>query len=289
LLIYVVLVFVLLGGFLIIRNGGLHGFEEAQKHTAEITVTPFLMFWSEAIAFLLLCVAALIMGKIEHRKFSEYGLPLRKALGKPFWIGAGSGFVAISATLLVMFLLHGFRITGFALHGTPIFSAMIAWGIAFLIQAMFEESLCRGYAQYTLTSGIGFWPAAFVMSGMFAFGHYFNDNETAIGIVATGLFGLLFCLFLRRSGNLWMPIGFHAAWNWGQTFYGVSDSGMLPYHSVLSSVFSGPRWLTGGVVGPEGSILCPIALLVVGLIFSRYFRENRYPKDSLHSSPLSVL
>jgi len=276
LLIFVVLVVVLLGSFLLIRNGGVQGFREAQKHAAEITVTPQLVIWSDGMAFLLLCVAALIMGKIEHRKFSEYGLPMRQALRKDFWIGAGSGFLAISGTLLTMFLLHGFRITGLALHGTAILSSIVAWGVAFILAGMCEEFLCRGYVQYTLSSGIGFWPAAVVMSGMFAFGHSFNANETGVGVVATGLFGLLFCLFLRRTGSLWIPVGFHAAWDWGQTFYGVPDSGMLPYHSVFNSTFSGPQWLTGGTVGPEASILCPIALLVVGQIFSRYYRENRY-------------
>jgi len=276
LLIFVSLVAVLVGGFLLIRSGGVEGFREAQKHAGEITVTPSLMLTSEGIAFFLLCVATFTMGKIEHRKFSEYGLPLRRAMGKDFWIGATSGFLAISGTLVAMFLLHGFRITGLALHGTAILSSLIAWGIAFLSAGMMEEFLCRGYIQYTLASGIGFWPAAFVMAGLFAFGHYFNANETGVGVVATGLFSLLFCLFLQRTGSLWIAVGFHAAWDWGQTFYGVPDSGMLPYHSVFASAFSGPRWLTGGIVGPEGSVLCPLALLVVGLIFSRYYRENRY-------------
>ncbi|HYA64685.1 MAG TPA: CPBP family intramembrane glutamic endopeptidase [Candidatus Sulfotelmatobacter sp.] len=214
---------------------------------------------------MLLCVATFTMGKIEHRKFSAYGLPLRQALGKDFWIGSLSGFLAISGTLLAMFLLHGFRITGLALHGVAILSSLTAWGVAFTLVGLVEEFLCRGYIQYTLASGIGFWPAAFVMSGLFAFGHSFNANENGVGVVATGLFALLFCLFLRRTGNLWIAIGFHAAWDWGQTLYGVPDSGMLPYHSVFASAFSGPRWLTGGIVGPEGSVLCPIALLVVAL------------------------
>jgi membrane protease YdiL (CAAX protease family) len=276
LLIFVALVVVLLGGFLLIRNGGVQGFRDAQKHAGEITVTPLLMIWSEGIAFLLLCAATFTMAKIEHRKFSDYGLPLRQALGKDFWIGAISGFLAISATLLCMFLLRGFRVTGLALHGTAILSSLIAWGIAFLLAGLVEEFLCRGYIQFTLASGIGFWPAALVMAGLFAFAHAFNANQTGVGVVATGLFALLFCLFLRRTGNLWIPVGFHAAWDWGQTFYGVPDSGMLPYHSVFASAFSGPHWLTGGIVGPEGSVLCPIALLVVALIFSRYYRENRY-------------
>lgn len=276
-LIFSALVVILLGAFLLIRSGGVQGLNEAQKHAGEITVTPLLMIKSEAVAFLLLCIATLVMAKIEHRKFSEYGLPLRRAMGKELWRGSLWGLLAISGTLLTMFLLHGFRITGLALHGTAILSSIVAWGTAFLLAGLFEEFLCRGYAQYTLSSGIGFWPAAFVMSGFFAFGHAFNASETGVGIVATGLFGLLHCLFLRRTGTLWIAVGFHLGWDSGQTFYGVPDSGMVPYYNIFSSTFSGPQWLTGGIVGPEASVLCPIALVVVGLIFSRYYRENRYP------------
>ena len=273
-LMFLALFGVLFGSFVLIRAGGPQGLREQYRNQGHITVTPLLMGGSEAIALLFLSIAALVMGKLEHRKFSEYGLPLRKALGKDFWIGSLSGFLAISSTLLGMFLLRGFRVTGLALHGTAILSALIAWGIAFLLAGLVEEFLCRGYLQYTLASGIGFWPAAFVMSGLFAFGHSFNSNETAVGVVATGLFSLLFCLFLRRTGNLWIAVGFHAAWDWGQTFYGVPDSGILPYHSVFTSAFSGPNWLTGGIVGPEGSVLCPIALLVVAVIFGRYYRRE---------------
>jgi membrane protease YdiL (CAAX protease family) len=267
---FTALVVVLLGSFVLIRTGGLQGFREARKHAGQITVTPLLMFKVEGIAFLLLCIATLIMGKIENRKFSEYGLPLRQALRKEFWFGLLLGFGAISGTLLMMFLLHGFRVTGLAVHGTAILSSILAWGIAFLMVGLFEEFSDRGYLQYTLASAIGFWPAAFVTSASFALGHAFNPNENAVGCVSVVMFGLLLCLFLRRTGNLWCSVGFHAAYDWGQTFYGVPDSGMLPYHNVLSSTFSGPRWLTGGIVGPEASILCPIALLLVALVFSHF-------------------
>jgi membrane protease YdiL (CAAX protease family) len=270
LLIYAVLVVAFVGSFLIIRTGGVEGFREAQRHAGEMIVTPLLMGWSEGMAFVLVCVATLIMGKIEGRKFGEYGLPMRdvrRNLGR----GCLWGFLAISGTMLTMFLLHAFRVTGLALHGTAILSSVMEWGAAFLVVGLCEEFLCRGYAQYTLASGIGFWPSALVMAGMFALGHYFNANETGVGVVATGLFALLHCLFLRRTGSLWIAVGFHASWDWGQTLYGIPDSGMLPYHSVFHSVSSGPRWLTGGTVGPEGSVLTPIALLIVALIFSRCY------------------
>jgi len=90
-------------------------------------------------------------------------------------------------------------------------------------------------------------------------------------------FALLFCLFLRRTGNLWWAVGFHAGWDWGQTFfYGVADSGLAPYHNLFNSGFHGPAWLTGGSVGPEASVFTPIVLLLVAILFSSVYRENRY-------------
>ena len=276
LLMFLILFSVLFGSFVLIRAGGPQGFLEKYKHQSHITITPLVMGESEAITLLFLCAAALIMGKLEHRKFSEYGLPMRKALGKDFWIGSFYGFLAISGTLLTMFLFHGFRITGLALHGTAILSSLLGWGIAFLLVGLVEEFLFRGYIQYTLASGIGFWPAAFVLSGLFGFGHFFNPNETVRGSATVVLFGLLLCLFLRRTGNLWCAVGFHLGYDWGQMFYGVPDSGIVPYHNLLNSTLSGPRWLTGGMVGPEASFLTPLALLVVAVVFCRYHRETRY-------------
>jgi len=279
---------ILFGGFVLIRAGGPQGFLEKYRNQSHITITPLIMGGSEAITLMFLCAAALIMGKLEHRKLSEYGLPLRKAVGKDFWLGSFSGFLAISGTLLTMFLMHGFRITGLALHGTTIVSSLVGWGIAFLLAGLVEEFLFRGYIQYTLTSGIGFWPAAFVMSGLFGLGHAFNSNENAVGSEAVVLFGLLLCLFLRRTGNLWCAVGFHLGYDWGQMFYGVPDSGIVPYHNLLSSTLSGPRWLTGGTVGPEASFLTPLALLVVALVFSRHHREIRYQVQGPQSMPVTV-
>jgi uncharacterized protein len=287
-LLFTALLAVLLGGFVLIRAGGPEAFRERYRNQSEVTITPLLMGGSEAITLLFLCIAALAMGKLEHRKFGEYGLPLRRALRKDFWVGSLTGLLAISGTLLTMFLLHGFRVTGLAIHGTAILSSLFGWGIAFLLAGLVEEFLFRGYIQYTLTSGIGFWPAAFVMSGLFGLGHFFNSHENAVGSVAVVMFGLLLCLFLRRTGNLWCAVGFHLGYDWGQMFYGVPDSGIVPYHNLLSSTLSGPQWLSGGMVGPEASVLTPIALLLVALIFSRYYRETRYQIQRPQSMSVTV-
>ena len=199
LLIFIGLLVVLFGGAALVSHGGPQGLRNALKHVDEVTVTPFKMGASEAVVFALLCLATLVMGGLENRKFSEYGLPLRQALGKDFWIGCLSGFLSLSGTLLAMFLLHGFRITGFALHGKAILYALTGWAIAFLMVGLCEEFLNRGYLQYTLACGIGFWPAAFVMSGFFAFGHAFNPHETLAGVASVVLFGLLLLSLIHIS------------------------------------------------------------------------------------------
>lgn len=244
-------------------------------------LVPLEVARGDAISFLLVSIAALIMAKIEHRKFGEYGLPLRPGLLKHFWEGTLWGFLGISGTLLVIFALHGFRITGLAIHGPTILGAAASWSVAFLLVGLSEEFTFRGYAQFTLTTGMRFWPSAFLLSVLFALVHRGNPGETKFGLLSVVVFGLLFCLILQRTGDLWLAVGFHAGWDWGQTFfYGVHDSGMAPYHNLFNSEFAGPRWLTGGTVGPEASVFCPIALGIVALLLTLRYRESRYPRRS---------
>ncbi len=240
-------------------------------------LTPLGLGISEATIFFLAVIPALIMSRIEHRKFSQYGLPWSGALGKDFWKGTVWGFLSISGTLLAIFAFHGFRVTGLAIHGATIIAATAAWAVTFLIVGLAEEFSFRGYTQFTLASGIGYWPAAFALSALFGLAHLGNNGETIFGLLSVVLFGLLFCLFIRRTGDLWFAIGFHAGWDWGQTFfYGVPDSGILPYHNLLNSTFAGARWLTGGTVGPEASVFTPVALAISAILFSRRYQQARY-------------
>jgi membrane protease YdiL (CAAX protease family) len=240
-------------------------------------LTPLGLSLSEGAILLDTVIAAFIMSRIERRRFGVYGLPLGSAFGKDFWIGLLGGFVAISCSLLGIFAFHGFQLTGFAIHGNTLISATLAWTATFILVGLAEEFAFRGYLQYTLTTGMGFWPSAILLSICFGLAHAGNPGESKFGLISVVLFALLFCLFLRRTGNLWWAVGFHTGWDWGQTFfYGVPDSGIPPYHNLLNSTFSGNAWLTGGGVGPEASIFTPIALCIVAILFTRFYRENRY-------------
>jgi membrane protease YdiL (CAAX protease family) len=246
-------------------------------------LTPIGLSISEGAILLFTSIAALIMAQIEHRKYGEYGLPGRSAFRKNFWIGSFAGFLAISGSLLGIFALHGFQLTGIAIHGSTIPAATAAWSAAFVLVGLSEEFAFRGYLLFTLKTGMGFWPSAVLLSALFGFAHATNPGETKFGLFSVVLFGLLFCLFRRRTGNLWWAVGFHAGWDWGQTFfYGVPDSGILPYHNLFNCAFHGPQWLTGGSVGPEASIFTPIVLAIVALLFHLGYRENQSYGENPH-------
>jgi membrane protease YdiL (CAAX protease family) len=242
------------------------------------TLAPGLIAIGELVSLAVILVASLIMGRIEHRKLAHYGLPLRSLFPKYFWEGLLWGFLSISGVLFVIFLFHGFRITGIDTHGSALALSTLEWTLAFLAVAFSEEFTFRGYMQFTLTTGIGFWPAALLMSALFAFAHTRNEGESIFGLIQVAAFGIFACIALQRTGNLWWPIGFHAAWDWGQTFfYGVPDSGMQATHNFLHSEFHGPKWMTGGSTGPEASIFTLICLVIVSLLILWKYREVRYP------------
>jgi uncharacterized protein len=283
-----VLIFLAMAGvvFLVVAVGV--GVLARGRNLAASQVAPLGTGLGEGALLLFAVIPALIMARIERRKFGDYGLPLRSAFGKDFIPGVLVGFLAISSALLGIFAFHGFRLTGLAIHGDTIPAATAAWAAAFVIVGLAEEFLFRGYLQFTLTTGMGFWPAAILLSALFALAHGRNPGESASGLLVIVVFALLFCLFLRRTGNLWLAVGFHAGWDWGQTFfYGVPDSGLKPYHNLFNSTFTGPHWLTGGSVGPEASVFTPIVLVIIAILFNRAYRENRYQVQAEGGRPLT--
>ena len=136
----------------------------------------------------------------------------------------------------------------------------------------FEEFFFRGYTQFTLASGIGFWPAATVISAVFGAWHLGNKGEDIAGAASVFVIGMFFCLTLRRTGNLWFAVGLHASFDWGETFlFSVPNSGIVAPGHLLNSSFHGPVWLTGGTVGPEGSVMAFLVVALAAAVFSRVF------------------
>ncbi|MGB9068833.1 MAG: type II CAAX endopeptidase family protein [Candidatus Acidiferrales bacterium] len=235
----------------------------------------------EGIVTLAVIVAAAIMTLIEKRTFTDYRLPWNQAFGKRFWQGVPLGFAMLSLLLTAIWALQGFSLAGLAETGVAALKYGLLWAIAFFLVGVFEDFTFRGYLQSALEDGIGFWPAAIVLAVVFGAIHWNNKGEALFGCVMAGSFGFLEAFALKRTGSLWLLIGMHASWDWGETyFYGTPDSGVVGGGHLFNSSFHGAKWLTGGTVGPEGSWLVYAVLLIWALAIHLLFPAKHVPQST---------
>ena len=240
------------------------------------TLSPQAQFLIESVGIISAFVAAWIMSRIEKRKFGAYGVPLKGAFGQTFWLGIIIGLIFESTEMLGISAMGGFSFGTLSLAGVALVKFALLWAVGFILVGIFEEFLFRGYAQFTLSDGIGFWPSSILLSAIFGAIHLGNPGEGWVGALSVMLFGIFAAFTLQRTGSLWFAIGFHAATDYAETFiYSVPDSGMLASGHLLNSSLHGPRWLTGGTIGPGGSVV-DFALLLVGFfVVALMFPEKR--------------
>lgn len=248
------------------------------------------IFLSEVIGFVSAFGAAVAMSFVERRPIGVYGLPVRGAFGKLFWQGCLFGIVEISLLVGLISAFGGYSFGSLALHGPEIAHWAALWALCLLFVGFFEEFLFRGYSLFTLVSGIGFWPAAILLSLLFGAVHLQNSGEGRTGVAAVFVVGMLWCFSVRRTGSLWFAVGMHAAFDFGETFlYSVPDSGMLLPGHLSNATMQGPAWLTGGTVGPEASVFDFLLLFIFFYVIHRLYpaRPSQPNPDQLAYSTSS--
>lgn len=251
---------------------------------------PGRILLGEVLSFLMVALATWIMSRIERRAMGLYGLPLRRNSWSSFFTGYVLwGFLPLTLLLLTMRGLGVFFFDGLALRGSDIAYFAALWGLTFLFVGLLEEYLFRGYALFTLADGMGFWPAAIVLALLFGYVHMSNNGENRVGIIDVCLFAVFAAVTLRLTGNLWLAVGAHAGWDWGQSFvYGVSDSGTPAIGHLLNSRVQGPDWLSGGSVGPEGSVLSSVTQVLMILAFIVIYRRRQSASIGSTSTSLTT-
>ncbi len=283
-------------------NSAAQSAPQSSKSSAAVLMPPKAILLGDGMTSLSVLIAAWLMGKIERRPSSAYGLGGRRRLPN-FLSGLAWGVALLS---LLVFTLRACGLLVFdarLLFGASALRYGAVWFAGFLLVGLFEETFFRGYLQFTLARGIngiydwlrsfgprateysvsggnqtalrsttqaapGFWTAAVLLSFGFGFTHRTNAGESPIGLLAAALIAVVFCLSLWRTGSLWWAIGFHAAWDWAQSFlYGVADSGMVAQGHLFATHPAGRALLSGGLTGPEGSLfILPILALTAAVI-----------------------
>jgi membrane protease YdiL (CAAX protease family) len=283
-----------------------------------VLLSPKAVLLGEGTALLSVLIATWLMGKIERRPNSAYGLGGKRRLPN-FLSGLAWGVALLS---LLVFTLRASGLLVFdarLLFGASALRFGAVWLAGFLLVGLFEETFFRGYLQFTLARGIngifdwlssfaahatdcsasccnqtcprattqnapGFWIAALLLSFGFGFSHRTNPGESPIGLVAAAFIAVVFCLSLWRTGSLWWAIGFHAAWDWAQSFlYGVADSGMMVQGHLFATRPAGRVLLSGGLTGPEGSLfILPIVAATAAVIVLTL--PNVHPGDPISTT-----
>jgi hypothetical protein len=221
---------------------------------------------AHAVLAVVTLATTVIMALLTGEKLTRFGFARHRA-GGHFLIGLATGLALMSGTLGLMAALGVFALGQVTIPAGHIAMEVVKYAVLFVLVALAEELWFRSFTLVQLSRALSFWPAAVLMSGLFLLSHTANFGENPLGLIAAALVGLVLAYSFRRTGALWFAIGFHAAWDYTESFlFGVPDSGGVLRGALMRSTIHGPAWLTGGSAGPEGSVLVYAALVVLVLV-----------------------
>jgi len=208
----------------------------------------------------------------EKREATELRLqPLRVVLG------GVSGAALIGLPIAVLFALGAYELVLFRGFSPALLGVAGVIGIA----AVLEELVYRCLLFRVLERAWGTAVALAVQAVVFALMHLANLEQGSAGdvialLVSVTLLGLLWAGLFILARNLWVVAANHAAWNFTILLSGVPLSGIEDWRAVapIESRYAGPDWLTGGMFGPESSLLVMVSLGVAVALLLRAARRR---------------
>ncbi len=204
---------------------------------------------------------------IDNIPLHELGLAFNaKAVLSGIFLAAS--LIGTGTTILVMTGVLQWENWNF--DGNSFFTAMVLM----LLVAFSEELAFRGYILGNLLQSFNRLQAIGLAAGAFALMHAANPGMQVVPVINLLLGGILLGQCYTFNRNIWMPAGFHFAWNFIQgPLLGFHVSG-LGLASVLDQQSTGTEWMTGGEFGFEGSIIATIVLLVGVVILEIRHRKS---------------
>jgi membrane protease YdiL (CAAX protease family) len=201
-------------------------------------------------------------------RYVERREPTELARGAIVPEGAGGlvlGIALFSVVIGILALAGAFSVAGYGA-----WPAVASGLIGAIVTAIGEEIVFRGWLFRTVRDIVGTWIGVAVSAVVFGLLHAFNPGASPVSTIAIALeAGVLLALAYAATGRLWLPIGIHAGWNFAEgSIFGSSVSGHAPDPSLLHGVLHGPVVLTGGIFGPEASVVGVIVCMVAAAAFA---------------------
>ena len=198
--------------------------------------------------------------RMRREPLASVGFRLDRRWMREVGLGTAIGIGQVLAAVSMIWAIGGVR-----MEFDPEWSlwALASGSLLFVLVAIQEEVLFRGFLFQRLRDGLGAWPALLLLAILFALAHGDNPGmEAATTVVATldmALGGVVLGLAYLRTRSLALPIGIHLGWNWMQgSILGFAVSGTTASGVVQPTILGQSEWLTGGAFGMEASVFAVV-------------------------------
>ena len=209
-----------------------------------------------------------------HEKREATELHLRPI---PLLLGGAGGAALVALPIAVLFALGAYELVLVRGPSPALFGVAALIGIA----ALLEELVYRCLLFRIVERAWGTPAALAVQAVVFALVHLENVEQGGLTdamtmLVAVTIAGLLWAAVFVLTRNLWAAAANHAAWNFTILLAGVPLSGIEDWRKLapLESRLAGPDWLTGGMFGPESSLLVIVSTTVAVILLLRAARRR---------------
>lgn len=187
-----------------------------------------------------------------------------KEIGKGILIG----------TVMITLVAAGICLTGNAsmhLEKTGFDPWLIGYLVMFIAVGIGEEIFFRGYAMDAARQARPGWLALVLPALMFGIAHSSNSSFSLLGFINICLVGIFLGLIFWYTGQLWIPVGFHIAWNYFQgPVYGFEVNG-INTPQIFTTVIGKENLMNGGLFGPEGGLFTTaVTLAAIGCVLWYY-------------------
>lgn len=206
---------------------------------------------------------------VDKRAFLTIGFTAKGVIRDlSFGLALGAAWLGISVAVM-MGAGWASLLSPSGLSGTLVAIA----AVSVLFNVVTQQLLVCGYILQTLRSKAGLPIAIFLSALLFSALHAAAFQGAWLPPINVFAAGLVFCLAYAVTGNLWLPIAIHFAWNlllgpvFGLTISGTGGLGL----GWKAFEIAGPELYTGGAFGIEGGLIVTLttASLVMVLLLIR--------------------
>ena len=224
---------------------------------------------------IMIVVASIICQLLRHKPISEISGSINWIWLKELFTGLiiGAALMGLPALLLTIFGYIHWEKNAFS------YSTILSGFTLFMLVAIAEELLFRGFIFQRLIQAFGKWPAQLIIAGLFLLTHINNPGMTGtvktLASVNIFIASIMFGIAYLKTQSLAMPLGLHFMANYMQgTVLGFGVSGGKD-PSVFKPIFEhAPLWLSGGDFGIEASIPGLFFLMLITMVLYKWYPQK---------------